>query len=120
MLQNPYQSPAALDESVIIKPLDLDAGVHLVATSLWLAIFCELLPLEADCVYFALQSRNVLGFLLLRGIFLAIVLGPLFRYFQLSGRAGLIRAWRQIACIAVLLGAKIAIEAWSLIFPYGW
>ena len=115
MLQNPYQSPAVLDESAMIEPLDELAGDHLVNTSLWLAVFCELLPLEADCVFFALRSSNLLEFLLFRGAFLVIVLGPLFRYLQLSGRAGLMKAWGKIACIAIILGVKVSLETWSLI-----
>ena len=77
--ENPYVSPKsqsastkAAEHEVVVK------GRWLVFTSVILAFFLEVWPVEADLLYSAVRTRNILAYLGTKTAILSVILLPLF------------------------------------------
>jgi len=91
-------------------------GEWLVGISVFLAVFLEVIPLEADALNALIWSGSFLQVLLLKAAFVALILMPLAGFVRLNGWRGLtsktVRG--RIILIAVIVLISLALYCWMI------
>jgi hypothetical protein len=86
----------------------------LVKTSLYLVIMTEVFPTEADTVFIAARTRNIPLFLLIKFVFLAVILGPLFVYVRMNGWRGLKVFPGKVTAIVVIVSLVLIMNGFAI------
>jgi hypothetical protein len=116
---NPYESPTAdCGDTSLAKEGDGPRSPWLVRISLLLAIFCEVIPLEADAIFIAYQPPNVILFVAIKSVFLTVILAPLFVYVALNGWRGLRFVKGRACAIGIIVSVILILQGAGLVAAF--
>lgn len=90
-------------------------GRGLVGVSLLLAVFIEILPLEADLTVVAIAIHNLPRFFIAKTICVAVILAPLLAYAWLNGWKGIWAQKGRVIAITVILLLRTAMDVECLV-----
>jgi hypothetical protein len=97
----------------------LDSSVEpraawLAKTSLYLAIFIEIFPTEADVIFIAYNLQSMPLFILIKLSFWTIILFPLFLYIVLNGWRSIQAASGKVIAIFIILFLNLIMHGFTI------
>lgn len=110
---NPYQAPKNSDSSAAATAVQ---HRWLVILSGWLAVLLEVLPLEADVLYYLSRPPpNVAGFVAAKAMFMTVILSPLITFVKLNGWNALNDMKFRVYVTFAIVGFNFILSAFILV-----
>ena len=103
----------------VVRSEDCQAEIpdlRLVKLSVFLVVFCEILPLEADCTFMFFYTRDILAFVATKTVFLTLILLPLAICVKRNGWKSLKLVWGSVAFVVIVVSIRMVLDGfhfWS-------